>query len=115
MYIAKSDIFQCTGNEPGPSCTADGFPLSLDVPAGTYLVTGKLYMTSAAYGGCYLDVGGTLYNHAFYDNNANAFAAVMVDKITLADAGTIRIRCGNGFADPWTTISIVLTAQPITP
>jgi hypothetical protein len=63
----------------------------------------------------HLNVGGTFYNHAFYDNHANVFAAVMVDKITLADAGTIRIRCGNGFGDPWTTISIVLTAQPITP
>jgi hypothetical protein len=74
--------------------------IQLPLPAGTYLVTGKVYMTSDAYGGCALVSGAegyeTYYERADYDSGANLFAAVMVDKITLAEPTTVGIRCGNG-------------------
>jgi hypothetical protein len=91
--------------------------LSLELPAGTYLVTGKTYINSVAHGGCNLVSGPeefqTFHDGAFYDNNATGFAAVMIDQITLAAPATVAIRCGNGHGQPWSAGNSVLTAVPV--
>jgi hypothetical protein len=93
--------------------------ITLDLPAGTFLVTGKTYITSAAYGGCNLvtvpAIAPTFYDRADYNNGSIDFPAVMVSKITLAAPGTVAIRCGNGFGENWSSIDSVLFAVPVAP
>lgn len=93
--------------------------IKLNLPAGTYLVTGKTYITSTAYGGCNLvsgpEISHTFYDRAGYDNGSIDFPAVMVSKITLAAPDTVGIRCGNGYAENWSSIDSVLFAVPVAP
>ena len=87
--------------------------LRLELPAGTFLVTGKTYITSSAYGGCSLVSGPeafqTFHDAAFYDNNTADWAAVMIDEIILEAPTTVAIRCGNGFGEVWYSQNSVLT------
>lgn len=91
--------------------------ITLQLPAGTFLVTGKTYIKSAAYGGCNLVSGPpgyeTYYDGASYESGAVQFAAVMVDKIALATPTTIGIRCGNGLGATTYYESTVLYAVPM--
>jgi hypothetical protein len=91
--------------------------IQLDLPAGTFLVTAKTYISSAFYGGCNLVSGAegyeTYYDSANYDSGAAKFAAVMFDKITLAAPSTVGIRCGNGLGATTFWESPVLFAIPV--
>jgi len=91
--------------------------ITLQLPAGTFLVTGKTYITSAAYGGCNLVSGPsgyeTYYDGAGYESGAVQSAAVMIDKITLAAPTTVAIRCGNGLGATTYHRSTVLYALPV--
>lgn len=92
--------------------------ISLDLPAGTYLVTGRLQMNSSAYGGCSLVSGPqgyeTYWNSGNWDNGAYQTLILVVDKITLTETTNVALRCGNGFGEPWHANGTSLSAIPVT-
>ncbi len=92
-----------------------GRAINLDVPAGTYLVTGKTYISSLVYGQCNLATGpddahATFYDGAHFDTDARGFAAVMTDKITVNGPTTLAISCRIGEASYWSANDSVLSA-----
>jgi hypothetical protein len=91
--------------------------LETTLPAGTYLVTAKGTMNSAAYGGCNIVSGPesfqTYHNGSDYDNNTKSQAQIMIAKVTLPTSANVAIRCGNGFGVSWTITQPVLVAVPV--
>lgn len=109
LFLVKKDYIQTSNT---------GKAISLDVPAGTYLVTGKTYIGLLVYGRCNLvagpdDAHSTFYDGAYLDNNASTFAAVMTDKITVNAPTTLAIVCGNGFGVNWSATNSVLSAVKV--
>ncbi len=94
--------------------------IKLDLPAGTFLVTGKGYITSAAYGSCYLVSGPekgamTNYDGAPYPNGTIDFLALVSGKVTLTEPDSVAMRCGNGFGENWSATYSTLSAVPVAP
>jgi len=96
--------------------TSDGKPVGLNLPAGTYLVTAKTYLSSPAYGLCNLAIDGVFYEeYVIFDSNVTNLPIVLVAKITLANAGNVSLRCGTGFGVLWFANYSAITAQPVAP
>jgi hypothetical protein len=91
--------------------------IQLPLPVGTYLVTGKVYITSENLGGCNLvsgpSAGETFYDHALYPSDTVSLATVMFDKITLVEPTTVGIRCGTGLGGETFWAAAVLFAVPV--
>ena len=70
--------------------------LETTLPAGTYLVTAKGTMTSAAYGGCNIVSGPesfqTYHNGSDYDNNTKSLVQIMIAKVTLPISANVAMR-----------------------
>jgi hypothetical protein len=104
-----------TSQGPGPGFVSSSTFISLDLPAGSYVVTAKTYISSAAYGGCYLISGPggfeTRHQHVFYESGVVRFPVVLVSTITLAEPRRVGIECGNGLGAVTYTDSSVVSAM----
>lgn len=89
--------------------------VTLDLAPGTYLITGKAYVISRAYGGCRLagDSLNPIWEYNSYDNNHNGYV-VATELLTFDAPTTVHFDCGNGFGETWSASSIDLTALVVT-